>query len=149
MLSYQTQKIMISNPLLKLVARLLIFILIIYAFYIQIHGEMSPGGGFQAGLLMASAFILFGLVFNLTRLQTFLTIKFIRGSATVGLLIYIGVGLFSVTLGGKFLEYNLLLSNSLKAQQLGIFLIEAGVGLTVFSVMMIIFYSLIKVFQND
>jgi multicomponent Na+:H+ antiporter subunit B len=44
-------------------------------------------------------------------------------------------------LGGNFLEYNVLSDNKIAGQHLGILVIEAGVGITVMAVMLIIFFS--------
>ena len=43
--------------------------------------------------------------------------------------------------GGNFLDYNVLLDNPIAGQHLGIILIELGVGFTVTSVMIIIYFS--------
>ena len=58
-----------------------------------------------------------------------------------GLLLYIFVGLLGILLGGNFLDYNPLSSNSVQGQLTGVFLIELSVGLTVSNVMILIFYS--------
>ena len=53
---------------------------------------------------------------------------------------YGGVGVAAMLMGGKFLEYSVLLHDSVHGQELGIFIIELGVGITVFCVMIMIFY---------
>ena len=58
-----------------------------------------------------------------------------------GLLLYVFVGVLGILLGGNFLDYNPLSSNSVQGQLTGVFLIELGVGLTVSNVMILIFYS--------
>ena len=58
-----------------------------------------------------------------------------------GVLIYGTVGLCGIFLGGNFLDYSVLLSDSVAGQQLGILLIEAGVGITVCSAMLFIFHA--------
>ena len=57
--------VMIMQP--SLVTKMLVGAIMLFAFYVQFHGDFSPGGGFQAGVIMAVAFILYGIVFGLKR----------------------------------------------------------------------------------
>ena len=62
----------------------------------------------------------------------------------LGVLIYAGTGVLTMLSGGQFLEYSVLDHpwHSLPhGQHLGIFLVELGVGITVASVMIAIFYA--------
>ena len=43
---------------LKVVAKLLIPFILLFGFYVQMHGDYGPGGGFQAGVIVAAAFVL-------------------------------------------------------------------------------------------
>ena len=51
-----------------------------------------------------------------------------------------GVGVAGIVLGGNYLDYSVLADDALTGQHLGITLIEFGVGLTVASAMITIFY---------
>ena len=53
--------------ILRVVTKLLVGTIIVFALYVQFHGDYSPGGGFQAGVIMAVAFILYGVVFSLEK----------------------------------------------------------------------------------
>ena len=55
------------QSILRVVSKLLIPYILLFAFYVQFHGDYGPGGGFQAGVIFAAAFILYGLVFGLRR----------------------------------------------------------------------------------
>jgi multicomponent Na+:H+ antiporter subunit B len=129
-----------EHIVIKTVARILTPFIILYAFYIQFHGEYSPGGGFQAGVIAASAFIAYALGYDLDFATKKLSLRFLTILAAIGVLLYASVGVATMLLGGYFLEYTVLLENQKSAQQLGIVVIELGVGITVFAVMMIIFY---------
>jgi multicomponent Na+:H+ antiporter subunit B len=59
----------------------------------------------------------------------------------LGVLIYGGVGVATIALGGNFLDYNQLGADPPAAQHLGIMLVEIGVGVTVASVMLLIYFS--------
>ena len=41
----------------------------LFALYVQFHGDYGPGGGFQAGVIFAAAVILYALVFGLYRAE--------------------------------------------------------------------------------
>ena len=56
---------MISFPIIRVITKLLIPYILLFGLYVQFHGDFGPGGGFQAGVIIASALILYGLVFGL------------------------------------------------------------------------------------
>ena len=60
--------------------------------------------------------------------------------ASTGILLYAGTGVVTMMLGGNFLDYDMLATNPVTGQHIGIILIELGVGITVFAVMLIIFF---------
>ncbi|MCA8925718.1 MAG: Na(+)/H(+) antiporter subunit B [Planctomycetes bacterium] len=125
--------------LTKLAALLIPFILI-YGFYVQVHGDFGPGGGFQAGVILASAYILYALVHGVRRAQRLLPRKITDVTAPLGVVIYAGVGVVTLLQGGHLLDYDVLdPQHTQHAQEWGMFLVEAGVGLTVASVMATIF----------
>lgn len=125
---------------IRTIVRLLAPFIIMYGLYIQFHGEYSPGGGFQAGVIAAAAFIVYALVYGLQNAQNALSLEVVKTGSALGLLLYAGTGVVSLLKNGEFLNYNYLASTPIGGQHLGIFLIEAGVGITVFSVMMVVFY---------
>ena len=57
----------------------------------------------------------------------------------LGLLLYAGTGIVSLFLGANFLDYNVLAEKGYEGQHIGIILVELGVGVTVFAVMLAIF----------
>lgn len=132
---------MTVDPVLKITAKFLIPLIMLFALYVQFHGEYSPGGGFQAGVIFAAAIILYGLVFGVEKAKKVLPMEFLMRQAALGVLIYGGVGVVTVLRGGEFLNYNLLSSDPVAGQHLGIMLVEIGVGLTVSAVMVIISYA--------
>ncbi|NDF11438.1 MAG: Na(+)/H(+) antiporter subunit B [Proteobacteria bacterium] len=130
-----------EHIVLRVVAAFIIPFIMIAAFYVQLHGEMTPGGGFQAGVVMAASFILYALVFGLDRLTKVVSATALRKLAAAGVLIYGITGTFSFAADAYYLDYSFLLPTATQGQVLGIILIEAGVGLTVFSVMLLLFHS--------
>ena len=129
---------------LRIIAKLIIPLILIFALYVQFHGDYGPGGGFQAGVIFAAGFILYALIFGVSTVRMVLPLGLLRVTAALGLMLYIGTGLAGLLLGGNFLDYNVLASAPVAGQHLGIMLIEMGVGVTVASVMMMIFYVFAK-----
>lgn len=125
----------------RIVGRLLIPFILLFGFYVQFHGEYSPGGGFQAGALIAAAIILFALLEGEQSALTAISQNFLTALIASGAMIYGLVGLFGLFLGGNFLDYSVLSSDPIAGQQLGILLIEAGVGITVTGVLLSIFHA--------
>ncbi len=132
--------------ILRVVTKILLPHIILFALYVQFHGDYGPGGGFQAGVIFAAGMILFSLVFGLSAARRVLSPVAIETMIALGVLIYAGTGLVTIALGGKFLDYEVLNHHLLPGflphgQHLGIFLVEAGVGITVAAVMIGIFYA--------
>jgi len=125
---------------LRVIAKLLIPLILLFALYVQFHGDYGPGGGFQAGVIFASAFILYGLIFGVDNARSVISFNLLRIISASGLLLYIGVGVVALISGGNFLDYNVLLSDPVHGQHLGILVIEFGVGVTVAAVMMMTFF---------
>ena len=139
--STESQLLKPPRPVLQVMAKLLIPYILLFALYVQFHGDFGPGGGFQAGVIFASAIILFALTFSLSDALRLVPPAALRPLAALGVLIYGGTGVASVLLGGSFLDYSVLAADPLSGQHYGILIIEFGVGLTVATVMMLIFYA--------
>ncbi|MDR0484445.1 MAG: Na(+)/H(+) antiporter subunit B [Alphaproteobacteria bacterium] len=122
-------------------------ILLLFAFYIQFHGDFGPGGGFQSGVMIAASYFLIILYFGKTIANKFIDIKYLVFLAALGVLIFSITGLVGMLLGGKYLDYSVLASNTSSGYHLGLFSIELGVGTTVFAATAIIisqFYGKLK-----
>jgi multicomponent Na+:H+ antiporter subunit B len=125
----------------RVVGRMLIPFILLFALYVQFHGEYSPGGGFQAGAIFAAAIILYALLEGEERALAALPLSWLTAMMVGGALLYGGVGVVCILLGGNFLDYSVLSSNPVAGQQLGILLIEAGVGITVTGVLLNIYHA--------
>lgn len=128
-----------TNGILRVVTRFLIPLILLFGLYVQFHGEYSPGGGFQAGLVFASAWILFALIYGLDDALSIIPERAQYIGACIGVLLYASVGLLGVALGGRYLDFAPLASSPQTAQQIGILLVEFGVGVTVSTVSMLFF----------
>ena len=128
-----------DHLILRVVGKLLIPVIMLFALVVQFHGEYSPGGGFSAGALFASAVMLYGILEGADRSIKAMPQLIMLRLAALGASIYIFVGIFGILLGSNFLDYIVFSSNPVAGQQLGILLIEFGVGITVASVLVMVF----------
>ena len=127
--------------ILHVIAKLVVPLILLFALYVQFHGDFGPGGGFQAGVIFGSGFILYALIFVLEDAQLVMPSRWLRALMAMGMLIFAVVGVAGLLLGGNYLDYDVLAEDPVHGQHLGILLIEFGVGVTVASVMMVIFFS--------
>lgn len=130
-----------QHMVLRIISKILIPFILLFALYVQFHGDFGPGGGFQAGVIFAAAIILYAMLFGLDKARRVFNQTLIQLIAAIGLLLYASVGVVSLFNGGNFLDYNVLADDPIAGQHLGILLIELGVGCTVTAVMIIIFFN--------
>ena len=134
---------------LRVVAKLLIPFILMFALYVQFHGDFGPGGGFQAGVILAAAVIFYGLIFGLADARKLVPESVVESMMAIGVLIYGGVGVVGLLLGGNYLDYFVLDADPVHGQHRGIFWVEAGVAITVAGVMLKIFYMFAERGQAD
>lgn len=128
--------------ILRVISKLLVGAIMLFAFYVQFHGDFSPGGGFQAGVIMAVAFILYGMLFGLQYVRQVLPPWLVHKLLALGILIYAGTGVYCMIMGYDFLDYDAIVpANPIKGQHYGLLLVEFGVGVSVAAVMVAIFYA--------
>ena len=126
--------------ILRVVAKLLIPFIVMFALYVQFHGDFGPGGGFQAGVILAAAVIFHALIYGLADARKAVPEPLVESMMAIGVLIYAGVGVAGLLLGGHYLDYFVLAADSVHGQERGIFWVEVGVAITVSGVMLKIFY---------
>ncbi|MEM9058496.1 MAG: Na(+)/H(+) antiporter subunit B, partial [Pseudomonadota bacterium] len=125
----------------RVVGRLLIPFIMLFGLYVQFHGEFGPGGGFQAGAIVAASIMLFALLEGEDAALGAVPRSVLLTMAAGGAALFTAVGLTTLLLGGNFLEYAVLLGDPVVAQQAGIIAIEAGVGVTVTGVLLSVFHA--------
>ena len=124
---------------LRVVSKILIPPILLFALYVQFHGDFGPGGGFQAGVIFAPACVLYALVFGLAAACEVVSDTVLRIVSALGVLLYAGVGIVNMLKGNNFLAYNNLAVDPVAGQHLGVLLVEAGVGMTVGAVVISLF----------
>ena len=108
-------------------------LILIYAIYVLFHGEVSLGGGFQAGALIGMTYLLDVMVVKRER-PLFKLSKFKAGAiAGLGPFIYALCGIITMAGGGLYLEYNKLPLPIHQAElhSIGITMVEIGVTIGV------------------
>ena len=132
------------HVILRVTAKFLIPIITLYAFYVHFHGDYSPGGGFQAGVIFAVGIILYALIFGVVSALQLVPATFARYLALSGFIIYGMVGVVSMLNGGNFLDYDFLYPegpDGHHGQHYGIIAVELGVLFAVAGSMLTIFYA--------
>ena len=129
-----------SDIILRVIAKLLMPFMLVFALYVQFHGDFGPGGGFQAGVIAAAAIVFYSIIFGLAAGQQLVPDWLVEKMLAVGVLLYAGVGLAGIAFGGNYLDYFVLDADPVSGQHRGIFWVEVGVALTVSGVMLKLFY---------
>ena len=127
--------------ILRVVSKLLMPFILLFALYVQFHGDFGPGGGFQAGVIFGAAFILYAMIFGVEAARRVVPDGLLRLLMAAGVLLYVGVGYLGMFMGSEFLDYNVLAHDPVHGQHLGISLVEFGVGTTVAATMITIFFT--------
>lgn len=126
---------------LRVITKLLLPPILLFALYVQFHGDFGAGGGFQAGVIFASGVVLYALVFDYDLALEVLTPGVLLTLVPAGVLLYGTVGLVALARGGVYLDYDVLSHHPVHGQHLGILLVELGVGITVAAVMIAVFLA--------
>ena len=130
------------DVILRVTTKLMIPFIVLFALYVQFHGDFGPGGGFQAGVIIAGAIILYAIIFGLRSAQRVISQSFAEILVPLGIGIYALVGVICMINGENFLNYSALDPNDTKhGQHMGVILIEVGVLVTVAGTMVAIFYA--------
>ena len=79
-----------------------------YGLFVTFHGAGSPGGGFQGGAIMAAVVFMIAFAFGIDATRQWLANTVVVGLAVGGTVIFAGIGLATMALGGAFLQYELL-----------------------------------------
>ncbi|MBI4539037.1 MAG: Na(+)/H(+) antiporter subunit B [Gemmatimonadetes bacterium] len=132
---------MSGNIILRVATKLLAPYILLFALYVQFHGDLGPGGGFQAGVIFGAGFILYALVYGLENTRRVLPPRIAQFCSATGFLLYAATGVIGLLRGANFLNYNVLAHDPHHGQHWGIFSVEMGVFITVFGTMVSIFYA--------
>jgi multicomponent Na+:H+ antiporter subunit B len=139
--------------IIKTICRILIPFIQLFALYVVAHGDFSPGGGFQGGVIFGASIILLAISFNLRTAITRVQEKALGILAVIGVLFYAGIGVWCMLLGGNFFDYSKLAAvlpvDPVHVRALGMLGVEIGVGIAVMAVMAIIYVNIASAGMHD
>lgn len=131
------------DTILRVAAKILIPFMLVFALYVQFHGDFGPGGGFQAGVIAAAMVIFYAIIFGLEAAQRIFPPRLVELMVPLGVGIFAAVGVAGLLLGENYLNYSPLAHDPAHGQEYGIILVEIGVLVTVSGTMVAIFYSFV------
>lgn len=128
--------------ILRVGSKIILPFMLVFAFYVQYHGDYGPGGGFQAGVIVAGMIILYSLMFGNDAAKRIAPPRLMELMVPAGVILYVGVGIVTMLLGKNFLDYGILDSHdAAHGRERGIFWVELGVLITVSGTMTSIYYA--------
>ncbi|MBN1687600.1 MAG: cation:proton antiporter [Candidatus Omnitrophica bacterium] len=133
-----------DSIIVQKISKLLIPFIQLFALYVFFHGHHSPGGGFQAGVLIGASFILMFLVGMKKETQHF-SVRREFLIAVLGLGIFLGIGAVSLFFGGELFDYSkipFLGEVAPYRRYFGILIAEGGVLLVVSMTLVVITHVL-------
>lgn len=136
-----------SSPIILLLSRVISPYIMLFGMYVIFHGHYSPGGGFQGGVMLAASILLIRIAVEEKVHQMHFKKSLGIPLGALGVLIFFGVGLIPLLLGGYFLDYHLLPIPGMTPAELrstGILFIEVGVGLAVMTILVSIYDNLLE-----
>lgn len=136
-----------SDLIIATTCKMLIPVIQLFGLYVIAHGHHSPGGGFQGGVILGASFILLAISKDLDAALLRMSERRYLVLAVVGILIYAGIGLICMVLGGEFLNYSTLSEilpflDPVEARYQAMLWVEIGVAFTVAAIMFAIYANL-------
>ncbi|MGV1100703.1 hydrogen gas-evolving membrane-bound hydrogenase subunit E [Thiovibrio sp. JS02] len=134
-----------ADVILQSACRLLVPVMQIFALYVLALGHHSPGGGFQAGVILGASFILLALAYDLKSVLKRLKENTVLKMSAIGVIIYAGIGFLCLLLGENFLAYAALKVfgfSEVMSHSHGILGVEVGVAVTVMAIMFSLYVDL-------
>jgi multicomponent Na+:H+ antiporter subunit B len=150
----KTKSTLEPSLIVKVVTQKMFPFILMYGFYITLHGSSSPGGGFQGGVVIGAAFILFAIGFDPKKSRRRTPEIMVNIMRSAGVLIFVGIGLAGVLLGYAFLANRV--AGFPPQGRMGSLLsggtllgINIGIAITVASTVVTLFYSFLECKTKD
>ncbi len=77
------------SKIVRTMTNLIYGLIMVYGFYVIAHGHLSPGGGFQGGAIVASAFALLLVTYGTNKIQSYISKDLLSILESTGLLLFI------------------------------------------------------------
>ncbi len=98
------EKFTSKNVILRCGADSLLPLMLVYMLYIIFHGHLSPGGGFQGGVLMVAVVTILYLGHGYETTTRSLSANFLHGTEGFASVVYVALALLGVSVGAQFCE---------------------------------------------
>ena len=89
--------------IVRTVTRVMVWIILVYGFYIILHGHLTPGGGFGGGVILALAFLSVLLAFGRRATARWLNLTAMHETESAAVLFFLLVGIAGIVAGAGFL----------------------------------------------
>lgn len=132
----------VESTIIMTTVRVVAPFVLTFAMFIMFHGADSPGGGFQGGVIAGSVVMMLAFAYGIESTRQWLDVRVVAALASGGVLVFAGIGLGSILLGGQFLQYTEYQPYYAEASKYGIELVELGIGGIVASVAIGLFFLL-------
>lgn len=94
-----------SSVIVRTVVRFAVPVIIFFAVYVLLHGESSPGGGFQGGAVIGASVILFAVVFGLPESTDRIGLGARTPFESIAMFGFLAMGFVGIAFGANFLTY--------------------------------------------
>jgi len=134
-----------SSKIIKTIAQKLFPFIVLFGFYLISHGHLSPGGGFQGGVVLGTAIILLALSHSIEKTEKKFKSRWLNMLEKLGILTLIFLGFLGIFLGYSFLSNFLPLGNPGQIASGGLMLFfNIAIGIKVAAGVSVIFYALVR-----
>ena len=96
--------IRVKNIIPKCAADLLVPFALMYIFYIILHGHLSPGGGFQGGVMMAAVVVFMVLGYGCGMTKSILSMNLMHKAEAAASVFYVAVAMLGIAYLGSFCQ---------------------------------------------
>ncbi len=117
-----------------------------FGLFVMFHGAESAGGGFQGGTIVAAMIFMLAFAFGIEPTRSWFLNTVVVGLVAGGVLVFAGIGLGSIPLGGGFLEYAVY--DIKDATKYGIEAVELAIGAIVAGVLSGLFFAIAHGFDD-
>ncbi len=145
----ERQVMYVESTIIMTTVRVVAPFVLTFGLFVMFHGADSPGGGFQGGVLAGSVIMMLAFAFGIESTREWLSGRTVAAMAGGGVLVFAGVGLGTLALGGTFLEYHVYeeVLGIYHASKYGIELVELAIGGVVAGVVVGLFFAIAAGFE--
>ncbi|MBC8499071.1 MAG: cation:proton antiporter [Candidatus Atribacteria bacterium] len=134
-----------SSKIIRTIAQKLFPFIVLFGFYLISHGHLSPGGGFQGGVVLGTAIILLALSHSIEQTEKKFKSRWLNMLEKLGILTLIFLGFLGIFFGYSFLGNFLPLGNPGEIASGGLMLLfNVAIGIKVAAGVSVIFYALVR-----